>query len=90
MAASHANYLVGTTPTQIFKAPQGIDIARLYVTNHDNAAVYVGDSKVATSDGHWGFTIVKDGNYDFEMKAGEELWAISSTSANVTVLAFGV
>ena len=90
MAVTHVTYVVGTTPTLIFKAPQGIELARLYVTNHDNAAVHVGDITVSNTGPHWGFTIVKDGNYDFELRAGEELWAISATSANVTVLAFGV
>ena len=90
MATTHINFVVGTVPMRIFKAPQGIVFARVYVTNHDNASVYVGDQNVAINDGHWGFTIVKDNNYDFEIGAGEELWAISATSANVTVLAFGV
>lgn len=90
MAVSHVTYTVTTTPTQIFVAPTGIELARVYVTNHDNAAVFVGDQHIATSGSAIGFTIVKDSNYDFEINGGESLYAISTTTAQVTVLAFGV
>lgn len=90
MATTHVTYTVGTVPTQIFVAATGIELARVYVNNHDNAAVYVGGSNVAVSGTNRGFTIVKDSNYDFELNAGESLYAISDTSAQVTVLAFGV
>ena len=90
MAVSHITYTVTTVPTQIFVAPTGVELARVYVNNHDNAAVYVGGNDVAVSGSKRGFTIVKDSNYDFELNAGEGLWAISDTSAQVSVLAFGV
>ena len=86
MAVSHYTVTVGTTPIRILTAPTGSALARVYITNHDNAAVYIGDSTVATNNGNWGFTIVKDGNYDFELAANDSLWAVSATSANVTVL----
>ena len=91
MAAHHATHNVGTSPVKIFEVPAGtLEYARVYITNHDNAAVYVGDSTVSISGSTWGFTINKDGNYDFEMRANENIYAVSATSANVTVLAFGV
>lgn len=90
MAVTHVTYTVGTVPTQIFQAPVGIELARVYITNHDNASVFIGGSNVATTGTNLGFTIVKDSNYDFELNANEGLWAISTTSAAVTVLAFGV
>ena len=91
MAVHHATTNVGTTPVQLFAVPSGtLEFARVYITNHDNAAIFVGDATVATSGSNMGFTIVKDGNYDFEMRANETIYAISATSANVTVLAFGV
>lgn len=86
MALSHWTMTVGTTPIRILTAPIGVQLSRVYITNHDNAAVYVGGENVATNNGNWGFTIVKDGNYDFELAAGDSMWAVSSTTANVTVL----
>ena len=86
MAVSHYTVTVGTTPIRILTAPIGSAIARTYITNHDNAAVYIGGENVAINNSTWGFTIVKDGNYDFELSAGDSLWAVSATSANITVL----
>ena len=86
MAVSHYTVTVGTTPIRILTAPIGSALTRTYITNHDNAALYIGGDTVATSGGTWGFTIVKDGNYDFELAANDSLWAVSATSANVTVL----
>lgn len=89
MAIDHNTITVGTTPTLIYTAHSGTPPQRVYITNHDNAAVYVGDPTVSISGPNWGFTIVKDGNYDFEINAGEQLYAVSATSAQVTVLVFG-
>jgi hypothetical protein len=83
------NYTVGTTPFKIFEAHGGTPVQRVKITNHDNASVYVGGPNVGTNDGNIGFTIVKDSNYDFDLNADEELWAISDTSARLTVLVFG-
>lgn len=89
MAVDHSTITVGTTPKLIFQGHGGTPIQRVYITNHDNAALYIGDSSVATSGDNWGFTIAKDGNYEFEVNSDEEIWAISDTSAQVTVLVFG-
>jgi hypothetical protein len=86
MAVDHYTQIVGTTATRIVKAPAGVGVTTAYITNHDNAALYIGDSSVTINDGNWGFTIVKDGNYAFDLASNDEIWAVSATSANVTVL----
>lgn len=86
MAVDHYTITVGTTPIRILQAPAGVDICKAYITNHDNAALYIGDSSVSTSGANWGFTITKDASYEFELAAGDELYAISTTSAQTTVL----
>lgn len=86
MAVDHYTITVGTTPIKIIQAPAGVDICKAYVTNHDNAALYIGDATVSTSGSNWGFTIIKDASYEFELAAGDSLYAISDTSAQVTVL----
>lgn len=86
MAVDHYTLTVGTTAVRIAQAPSGVEMATAYITNHDNAALYIGDSTVAVSGSNWGFTIIKDGNYEFELSANDEIWAISSTSAQTTVL----
>lgn len=90
MAVVHKTVTVGTSATWLYTAPVGIQFARVYITNHDNADVFIGDDSVTTNDGSWGFTIKKDGNYFFEMGAGEMIYGVSGTSANVTILVFGV
>lgn len=90
MAVDHYTLTVGTTPVRIAKAPTGVDMCRAYITNHDNATLYIGDSSVATSGGNWGFTILKDANYEFVLAAGDEVYAVSATSAQTTVLLLSV
>jgi hypothetical protein len=89
MAVSHYTITVGTVPIKLVEAPTGTHLSRVYITNHDNAALYIGDSSVATSGADWGFTVVKDGNYEFDLAAGDVLYGISATSAQVTVLMVG-
>ena len=90
MAVDHYTLTVGTTAVRLVQAPTGVDISRVYITNHDNASLYIGDSTVSASTGaNWGFTIIKDANYEFELAAGDTLYAVSATSANVTVLMLG-
>ena len=90
MAVDHYTLTVGTSAVKIAQAPTGTGISRVYVTNHDNATLYVGDASVSSSSGaNWGFTILKDGNYDFELASGDALYAVSATSASVTVLILG-
>lgn len=89
MAVDHYTFTVGTSPVKIAQARTGVGISRVYITNHDNAALYIGDSSVSTSGDNWGFTIVKDADYEFELHAGDTLYAISATSAQVTVLVTG-
>lgn len=86
MAVDHYTFTVGTTPVKIAQAPSGVGVARVYITNHDNASLYIGDSSVATSGSNWGFTIVKDASYLFEISAGDAIYAVSATSAQTTVL----
>lgn len=86
MAVDHYTLTVGTTPVKIAHAPTGVEVANVYITNHDNAALYIGDSSVATSGSNWGFTIVKDASYEFELSANDEIWAVSDTSAQTTVV----
>ena len=86
MAVEHYTITVGTTPVRIVKAPVGIEVCRAYITNHDNAALYIGDESVSTSGPQWGFTITKDASYEFELAANDEIYAISDTSAQTTVL----
>jgi hypothetical protein len=90
MAVDHYTFTVGTSPVKIVEARTGVTVSRVYITNHDNATLYIGDASVsATSGGNWGFTIVKDASYEFELFAGDTLYAVSATSANVTVLITG-
>jgi hypothetical protein len=86
MALNHYTLTVGTTPVRLAVAPSGVDECRVYITNHDNAALYIGDESVATSGADWGFTIVKDASYEFVLAAGDAIYAISATSAQTTVL----
>lgn len=90
MAVDHYNITVGTSPVKLVQAPTGVDVCRVYLTNHDNADLYIGDASVSASAGeHWGFIIKKDVSYEFELAAGDTLYAISATSAQVTVLKMG-
>lgn len=90
MAVNHYTITVGTVPIKLVQAPTGVGSSRVYVTNHDNATLYIGDSSVATSGGDWGFTITKDASYEFVLGANESLYAVSGTSAQTTVLISGV
>ena len=87
---NHYNITVGTTAVKLVQAPVGVDVSRIYITNHDNAPIYIGDQDVtATAGEHWGFVIVKDNSYEFELAANDTLYAVSETSAQVTVLMLG-
>lgn len=89
MAVDHYTFTVGTSAVKIAEAKTGVSISRAYITNHDNATLYIGDSTVTTSGANWGFTITKDASYEFELFAGDTIYAVSDTSAQVTVLITG-
>ena len=91
MAIYHQTLPVSTVPIRIAQAEDGVNKVMVYVFNNDASAnMFVGDSTVTANTGAGlGYKIPKDTGYVFEIYGGEELYAVSTTNINVSIMTTG-
>lgn len=91
MAFIHKNVTVATTKTLVAQVPSGQrQNITVQIQNNDVAAIFVGDSAVATSGATVGWKIAAGGNIQFWCSAGDQIYAISAlgTTAGSVVVAY--
>jgi hypothetical protein len=90
MAIYHQTLPVSTVPIRIAQAEDGTSKVMVYVFNNDASAnMWVGDATVSNTGADLGYKIPKDTGYGFEIYGGEELYAVSTTDINVSVMTTG-
>lgn len=79
MAFTHTNTTIKTTPTLLAQVPTGQrQNITIYVQNNDSAAIYIGDSTVATSGATIGWKLNAGANIQFWCNAGDQIYAVSA------------
>jgi hypothetical protein len=78
MPITNGSVAVGTAATHI--ATCGVNPGTIHISNLDNTdTIFIGGSTVALNAGH---SLPKNGSEDFDLYAGQSLFAISSKSGH--------
>jgi hypothetical protein len=86
MALVHESFTVSTTPTLVVEIPEGNPSTEVKLCNHENHAIFVGDSSVAVSGSDKGLPIAKDSIYVLTLNAEDKLYAIAATTSPANAL----
>jgi hypothetical protein len=80
MALNHETFTVGTSPILLLTLGPKEPKTTVTIVNDDNNSIYVGDAQVSSSGVNKGLTVKKDSAYEFELHAGDKLYAVAATS----------
>lgn len=93
MALTHYKIAVTTTPVRVLTAGNADDGTFVYLANESGTTdIYLGDDTVTTSDGY--LLVKQNGStvayrQQFTLYAGDSLWAVASSNAQLQVLISG-
>lgn len=91
MALVHLNNTVQTTPTLIAAIPVGVGRSRaVQIHNGHSAAIYIGDTTIATSGATIGRPIAANASFQLWLDGGDKVYAISAatTAAGAVVVTY--
>jgi hypothetical protein len=82
MAFQHVNASTITTPRPLFTMPTGIPRQTpVTIYNGHSAAIFVGDSTIATSGATIGRTLAAANSQTFYVNGGDVIWAVSAANS---------
>lgn len=83
MAFKQYNATVGTTASLVFTAPSGVgQLNQVTVSNGHSSSVFLGSaSDVTTSGAKHGLTLAAGASIQFQLQAGDTIYAIASVGS---------